>query len=268
MDFNSWNWFWSVCFGVTAVTIIISNSVSILILLKGRLRKRSHYLLINLAIADLLVGLLAIPIYMITVMSETKLVSRLVLDCVDMFTGLCSIFTLAVMSLERLHAIARPLRHRQLSSHSYIIAIVTPWILSLIVTSTRVLLDFYAMQHYQFLIVLIISLSTPLLITCIEYSVIWRKKASQLHHDVRARRETKLSKTLCLVTGAFVLTWVPFHVLIIVQNMCVPCRNLHLVVIFVIKLLQFSNSFINFIIYCARIGDYRKAVSEISFSCN
>ena len=77
------------------------------VLVKGRFRKRSLYLLIDLAIADLLVGLFAVPIYMITVISEDKFMPRVVFDSVDMFTGLSSIFTLTVISLERLFAISR-----------------------------------------------------------------------------------------------------------------------------------------------------------------
>jgi len=267
MNFNSWNWFWNVWFGVTAVVIIIGNSLSIAVLVKRRFRKRCHYLLIDLAIADLLVGLVAVPIYMITVISEAKLVSTVILDGVDMFTGLSSIFILTVISLERLFAISRPLRHRQLSSHSYMIAIATPWILSLVVTSARVLLDYSIMTHHQFAIVIIISLSTPLLITCTSYCVIWSQHASRMQSEVRTRREARLSKTLFLITGTFVLTWLPFQVLVVVANMCVPCRNMHIVVVFVLKLLQFGNSFLNFLIYCLRMPDYRKAVSNIVFKC-
>lgn len=267
MDFNTWNLFWSVSFGTIAIIIVISNFLSISILLKRRLRKRPHYLLIDLAIADLLVGLFAIPIYMITVISGGKLVSRLILDCVDMFTGFCSIFTLTVISLERLNAIARPLRHRQLSSQSYVIAIVTPWVLSLIVTSTRVLLACFVMNIHQFVIVTIVSLSTPLVISCIAYYIIWRIQASRPQNGVRARTESRLSKTLFLITGTFVLTWLPFQVLVIAVHMCVPCRNVHVAVFFVIKLLQFSNSFINFIIYCLRMRVYKNAVSEILARC-
>ena len=84
MNFNNWNWFWSVCFGVTAVLIIISNSLSVAVLVKQRFRKRPLYLLIDLAIADLLVGLPAVPIYMIEVISEGKLVPRAALDGADM----------------------------------------------------------------------------------------------------------------------------------------------------------------------------------------
>ena len=267
MNFNSWNWFWIVCFGVTAVVIIISNSLSIAVLVKRRFRKRSHYLLIDLAIADLLVGLFAVPIYIIAVISEGKLVSTVVLDGVDMFTGLSSIFTLTVISLERLFAISRPLRHRQLSSRSYVIAIATPWTLSIAVTSARVLQYYSIVTRHQFVAVIIVSLSTPLFITCTSYCVIWRKQASRIQNGVRARREERLSKTLFLITGTFVLTWLPFQVLVVVVNMCVPCGYMPIVVVFVLKLLQFSNSFLNFLIYCLRMPDYRKAVSNIFFKC-
>ena len=265
MNFNSWNWFWNVCFGVTAVAIIISNALSIAVLVKPRFRKRSHYLLLDLAIADLLVGLSAMPIYMITMNSEVKVVSPVVLDGVDMFTGLSSIFTLTVISLERLFAISRPLRHRQLSSHSYAIAIATPWILSLVVTLSRVLLYYSIVTHQQFLSVIIVSLSTPLFITCTSYCVIWRKQASRIQNGVRARREARLSKTLFLITGTFVLTWLPFQVALVVAYMCVSCGYMPIVVVFVLKLLQFSNSFLNFLIYCLRMPDYRKTVCNIFF---
>ena len=136
MDFNRWNIFWSFCFGVMAFAIIVANTLSISILFKRRLRKRSHYLLISLSIADLSVGLFAIPLYMILFISRQNVVPILAYDCVDLLTGLTSIFTLAVISLERLNAITRPLCHIQLTSHIYIVAIATPWIFSLIVTST------------------------------------------------------------------------------------------------------------------------------------
>ena len=74
MDFNRWNIFWSFCFGVMAFAIIVANTLSISILFKRRLRKRSHYLLISLSIADLSVGLFAIPLYMILFISRQNVV--------------------------------------------------------------------------------------------------------------------------------------------------------------------------------------------------
>ena len=188
-------------------------------------------------------------------------------DCVDMLTGLTSIFTLAVISLERLNAITRPLCHIQLTSHIYIVAIATPWILSLIVTSTRVLQHFLIFTAKQFLIVIIISLSTPLLISCIAHCIIWRKQASRIHNEVQARMEIKLFRTLLLITAIFVLSWLPFQVLTITMHLCITCRRIPVVIIFVAKLLQYSNSFINFVIYCLRMPDYRNALSQMLPNC-
>ena len=267
MDFNNWNTFWSVCFGVMAIIIVVGNSLSILILLKRRLRKRPHFLLISLAMADLLVGLFAIPMYMIMWLTRQAMVSSLVFDCVDMFTGFSSIFTLVFISLERLNAIVQPLRHRQLALHSYVIAVATPWILSIAVTSSRVLLGLAIIDVHQFLSVIITSLSTPLLIMCIAYCVIWRKEASRIYHTFRARSDARLSKTVLLITGMFMLTWMPFQVLVIVIVKCAACKKVSLVVVFVIKLLQFSNSVLNFFIYCFRMPNYRRALFSLLPSC-
>ena len=160
MDFNNWNLFWSFCFGLLSSLIIVGNALSISILSKRNLRKRSHFLLISLAIADLLVGLISVPFY-IAVKNMPYGIGILTLSyrCVDMITGLSSIFTLAAISLERLHAISLPFRHRQLTLRSYAIAIATPWVFSLIVTSFQVLKFFFVITLMEFTSVIIISLS-------------------------------------------------------------------------------------------------------------
>ena len=266
MDLDLWNTFFIICFGIMAVIIIVGNILAISVLLKRRFRKRPHFLLISLAIADLLVGLCAVPIYM-SLFTVSKRLMVVIYHCVDMFTGLSSIFTLAVISLERLNAIARPLRHRQLAISSYTIAIATPWILAVIVTSTRVLLGFSIMTIKQFSIVIIISLSTPLLTSCICYYIIWKKQVCRMNNEVLSRREAKLSRTLLLITVLFVLTWLPFQVLNVVLSICVSCERVPGVVVYVIKLLQYSNSFINFFIYCLRMSAYRNAVLLMFPSC-
>lgn len=263
MDFNKWNVFWSICFGVMAFMVIAGNAISIVILSTRRLRKRPHFLLISLAIADFLVGLLAIPVYMTVVISGAKLASKLAFDCVDMFTGFASTFTLAIISLERLNAIARPLHHRQLTLWSYSAAISLPWVLSSFITSFRVLLDFVFITVHQFLTIIIISLSTPLLISCISYSYIWKKQRTRIRNSFRQRYETRFSKTVFLITGTFLVTWMPFQILVIVFILCFPCRAIPVSVVFVIKLLQFSNSIVNFLIYCFRMPSYRKSLFAI-----
>ena len=245
--------------------VVLSNhrwkcSVHINILFKRRLRKRPHFLLISLAFADLLVGLIPVPLYIIIQYSRYRIFG-LVYIRVDMFAGLSSVFTLAAISLERLHAIARPLRHRQLTLRSYAIAIATPWIFSLTVTLVPV---FPFITSIQASSVIIISLSTPLLITCISYCIIWRKQSSRIPNETQARKDVHLNKTLLLITAIFVLSWLPFQVLAAVLNFCISCNsNKTLIILHVIKLLQYSNSFMNFLVYCFRMPDYRKALSQM-----
>ena len=159
----------------------------------------------------------------------------------------------------RLHAISRPLRHRQLTLRSYAIAIATPWIFSLIVSLSYLLSVFSVMTYHQFSYVIIISLSTPLLITCICYFIIGGKKASRIPNEDQARKNVHLNKTLLLITAIFVLSWLPFHVLNIVISSCVSCE-IFLVKLYVMKFLHYSNSFMNFLVYCFRMPDYRKAL--------
>ena len=257
IDFSDWNLYWSLSFGLLCFLIIVGNALSILILFNRRLRKRPHFLLINSAFADLLVGLIPVPLFI--TMADSSIIARFVYRSVDLFAGLSSIFTLAAISLERLHAIVRPLRHRQLTLRSCAIAIVTPWILSIIGTSVPV---FPFITYIQTSSVIIISLSTPLLITCVSYCIIWRKQASRIPSEVRARKNVHLNKTLLLITAVFVLSWLPFQVLPVLMSFCISCQILPMI-LYVAKFLQYSNSFMNFLVYCFRLPDFRKALSRM-----
>ena len=128
---------------VMAFLIVVGNSLTIATLLGKKFRKRSQFLLISLAFADLLVGC-ATKLYVIVQCRFFAL--SFVFNVLDMFAGLSSIFHLAVISLERLHATVRPLRHRQLSLKAYWVAIATPWVLSSSV-STLMKTRFRGMLH-------------------------------------------------------------------------------------------------------------------------
>ena len=265
MDFNNWNLFWSLCFGLLSFLIIVGNALSISILFKRRLRKRPHFLLISLAFADLLVGLIAVPLFIMNQANVLLHTAYWVYLCVDMITGLSSVFTLTAISLERLHAIARALRHRQLTLRSYAIAIATPWIFSLIVSLSYLLSVFSVITFLQLSYVITISLSTPLLITCIFYCIIWRKQSYRIPSEAQARKNVHLNKTLPLITAIFVLSWLSFHVSNIVDNFCASCEIFR--VVYVMKFLHYSNSFMNFLVYCFRMPDYRKALSRMHHKC-
>ena len=176
--------------------------------------------------------------------------------------------TLTAISLERLHAISRPLRHRQLTTRSYAIAIATPWIFSLIVSLSYLLSVFSVITFRQYFSgIIITSLSTSLLVTCISYCIIWGKQASRITpNEAQARKSVHLNKTLLLITAIFVFSWLPFHVLNIVIHFCASCE-FFIVQFYIVKFLHYSNSFMNFLVYCFRMPDYRKALSRMLHKC-
>ena len=259
MDLNTWNMFWRLCFGFLATLIVAGNILIIWMFFKLRRRKRSSFLLIGLGVADLLVGGLAIPLF-IAAFESASITTRRVFSIVDMFTSTSSIYTLAVISLERMFAIGWPLRHRTANFRIYICAISIPWIIAAIFT---VLTDVYVyiIKRYSVIYLLVLFPATPLLVMCVAYYVIWRKQKSPICNHNNVIREAKLANTLFFITGASVFTWLPFQILILLVNLQITANFSHLqMTIFIIRVLQYSNSFVNVIIYPLRIPEFKNCL--------
>ena len=266
MDFNSWNIVWSLCFGLLATVIVVGNLLTIWIFLKQRLRKRAHFLLISLTVADLLVGLLTVPLYIAinTVLYFGQLLGRSVFKFTDIFTAIASIFTLTAISLERMSAIGWPFRHRTLNFRVYMFAIAIPWILTSIFTSISLLLYLSIITLKDYMFCLILFLSTPLLVMCMAYFVIWRKQKTMMGNRNHVVREKRLAKTLLIITAASLLTWLPFQVLSLLaisgELGGFPYTS---IIVKIVKFLQFSNSLVNVIIYPFRIPGFKSGLLQI-----
>ena len=268
MDFNSWNILWSLCFGLSATLIVVGNLLTIWIFFKQRLRKRAYFLLISLAVADLLVGLLTVPLYIAIktaqYFGQPYLLGWSVLEFTDIFTAIASISTLAVISLERMYAIGWPFRHRTLNFRVYTFAIAIPWILTIIFTSIRLLLYLSIITLNDFMYFLILFLSTPLLVICTAYFVVWKKQKTMMGNRNHVVREKRLAKTLLIITAASLLTWLPFQILNLLairgELGGFPYINM---TVNIVKFLQFSNSLVNAIIYPFRIPEFKNALLQI-----
>ncbi|CAH3118289.1 unnamed protein product, partial [Pocillopora meandrina] len=266
MDLNTWNMFWRLCFGFLATLIVAGNILYIWMFSKLRRRKRSSFLLIGLGVADLLVGGLAIPLF-IAAFESTSITTWRVFNIVDMFTSTSSIYTLAVISLERMFSVGWPYRHRTANFRIYICAISIPWIIAAIFTVlTDVYLNFIIRDRVIYFLVLFPV--TPLLVMCVAYFVIWRKQKSPICNHNNIIRETKLANTLLLITGASVFTWLPFQIINILVNLYVFPSFSHLqLTVFIIRVLQYSNSFVNVIIYPLRIPEFKNFLLHLLRCC-
>lgn len=84
----------------------------------------------------------------------------------------------------------------------------------------------------------------------------------------RADSEKKLAVTLFIVTAVFIVTWLPFQIINVIvfrcrkyRIFCIPPINL----IYFCKLLNYSNSLINPVVYSLRLPDFRVALKKIIF---
>ena len=270
MDVNSWNVVWGLCFGLLATLIVVGNLVTIWIFLKQRLRKRAYFLLISLAVADLLVGMLTIPLYTaintMLYLSRPHLSLLHVSNLTDIFTSTASIVTLAAISLERMYGIGWPFRHRTLSFRVYMFAIAISWILAAILTSIVILAHFSIITLENAIYTRTLFLSTPLLLMCIAYYVVWKKQKTMMGNQNHIVREKRLAKTLFIITAASLLTWLPYQILFLLVYFNVT-GNLPDATFSIIKFLQFSNSLVNVIIYPFRITEFKNALRQIHRSC-
>ena len=267
MDFNSWNIFWGIYFGVLVTLIIAGNVLTIWIFFKQRRQKRSYSLLISLAVADLLVGIFAVPFYIKAVVSQGY-AWFLVSISADVFTGITSIYTLAVISLERMFAVGWPLRHRTVNYRVYICTISIPWIIAAIFTTSMLLKIHNMIGREYFLYFLVLTPGIPLITICVANFVVWKKQKTPFRSRNHNKREVKLAKTLVLITGTSLFTWLPFQILNILFELKVT-ENFHLfqLTLFIIKTLQFSNSFVNVIIYPFRIPEFKRTFFQILNFC-
>ena len=78
----------------------------------------------------------------------------------------------------------------------------------------------------------------------------------------RQNQEARFSMTILILTVGSFITWVPFQCVNVIfiqlsSSMLIPWSTL-----FLKKLLQLSNSFVNFVVYFLRFPRYRKALSS------
>ena len=116
---------WSAVLSIECLAIVILNIITIIVFVKQRqLQRKSTYLIIHLAIVDLLVGAVSGPmqIHLFFLWCYGKswsiTLSRISL-AIRPFFSFASIVNLTFISLERVHATYRPFKHRLIKKWVY-----------------------------------------------------------------------------------------------------------------------------------------------------
>ena len=267
---------WTVLFITEAVAIIAGNLFSIVKFTEtGQLHKRSSYLLINLAAADILVGACAIPMWVYLIGGQDELWSAnsgLALEAykaIDVISGLGSILSLTLVSLERLWATLWPLRHRVLKTRTYILGIAFVWLIACVTTAAGMTARHASPSARILFYISVVILSVCCVTISVANLVIWIHVGNRRvlsHCRNAASQERRLTITLLVVTLVSLIAWLPFVILNMV-NTFLPSVNLNVTLIYSAKLLHYGNSCANVFVYSLRIVEFRKAFEKI-FCCH
>lgn len=81
--------------------------------------------------------------------------------------------------------------------------------------------------------------------------------------SLEAKRERKAAKTLAIITGVFVICWLPFFIIALLMPLCGPLCEPPKVVFEIFLWLGYVNSTLNPIIYTIFSPDFRSAFKRI-----
>ena len=267
---------WMATFLTELIVIVLINLFTLATFARNRhLRKRSTYLVINLTIADLLLGVAAV---LLTILEPYILESHNILGehfnwyaflylTLETLFPAASLANLSLISLERLHATIYPFRHCLIREQVYFTVITFSWLLALLFASMMAILVtlraqftlfFYAFASYCFITVLIITVSYVIIILNV-------KSSPQSHiFGSKLLAEKKLSITLFAMTVASFLTILPWAVWVMLRHIWCELSpaiayRFHLTFV----ALYLCNSIVNPIIYALRMQEFRKAARKL-----
>ena len=256
----------SIAFILSFLAIVIGNlHVIVLFAVNRRLRKRSLFLVINMAFADLMLGAVTLPVYIYFVgfyyqlwPGRWTITLEILLSIVTIFFSQAALISAAFISFERFYAIYWPFKHRTLSMRTYRTIIFTMWALTFMITAITTLdlfisykpAVYFWMSYVSFLIFIICGCNIG----------IWRKfrLGNTTLQQTRRSLNKRLTKTLLFVSILALLSWLPLVSFICLTNLYgiqIPLKYY-----FLVNVINYSNSFTNPVVYALRIPEFRETL--------
>ena len=254
-------------FILSSVLIIAGNLLTLVLFTVTKpLRRKSLFLVINMAFADLLLGTFSVPFYIYFTGDAYQLWTAkygfylMVFKCIDVIFSFGSFLSAAFISCERLYAVYCPFKHRLLSTKTYRIAIFILWTFAALLSTILYLLSVFTSIRSALYVSVLVLLGLTVII-CVCNIAIWRNFKHQSidsQHRNGASRNRRLTKTLLLVSILALLCWLPLiilNILIFITKTSIPLKFYEMA-----NILNYSNSFVNPIVYVFRIPEFQQAL--------
>ena len=254
--------------------IVGGNMLAIILFAKEKkLRRKSLFLVMNMALADVMLGAVALPLYVYLIVGPyyqlwTAKANTFMLyfyHFLDVTFSQSSLISAGFISCERFYAIYWPLKHQTMSMRAYSIVIFMVWSLAILTGS---IVFFLSYHQKSFKTAALSWMSFPLsflFIVCACNISIWRKVRKRnialLQQNRAASQNQRLTKTLLFVSAISVLSWLPLVVvnyLTVVQEVGGVVTDL---IVGIITIINLSNSILNPFVFVLRIPEFRQALS-------
>lgn len=240
----------------------------------SRLRTITNYFVVSLAVADILVGVVSIPIWISMLLYSSG--GRTLQDVyyvLDLFAGTCSILHLVTISLERFFAVVHPIRHRNTSAKVYFISLVVIWVIPAVACVAALKVK-EINQQANMLFLFIGFFVIPLLVILFTYAMIWRAASNRIQPSQDSsrsmKRDMRIAVTIALVIGFFVIAWLPFFIVQLLLVFCEKCQPgiySRTEILLFLKFMHYSNSAVNPIVYAVKIPEFRRAFKQLVSVC-
>ena len=268
---------WLVVLIIECLAILILNIMTIAVFVKKKrqLQRRSTYLIIHLAIVDVLVGAVSGPLQIEIKMEwlcplwnyrrNTLWSHRLSFLFLHLFY-FTSLTNLIAISLERLHATFCPFRHRFMRKWVYRAIIIVIWLIPICREVAQIFLweiaDLLVINTYLYLPFYTVSL----FVICVSYILIIIKVRCSRHPQIhsRSKRERKLTGTALIVSLVSLLCFLPAMIYLACLHLSFTCfMNVHIYM--AVSVLCLGNSLVNPIIYSLRMPGFREGLLQLVY---
>ena len=266
---------WCVIFSLEALVALTTNTVVIIVFLQNAcLRKQTSILLLNLAVADLVVSLLAIPGWVYILGGWANLwkdtwanpIVQMVYLGIDMAGAFASVTNHGGIAVERLIATVMPFTYRSRKKKITAQSITIVWTCALVIPALTVV-GFHVLRSNMFgffvwmpfLSVLLLVIATSYLILLCRVKMVTRN----LNQESDCQRNHRFTVTALIVCVVSLIAWLPFMIMTGISVITHIDHDLHRVSI--VKLLHYFNSFSSILVYWFRIPRFKNAVCTLVF---
>lgn len=261
--------------------------------LNRKLHTVTNYFLVSLAIADALVGALAIPCAILTDMGIPRndlYLCLLMLSVLIMLTQ-SSIFSLLAVAVERYVAIFLPFHyHSTMTPRNALLVILVTWVLAFLIGLVPLMgwhktpaesgfcffvtvVDMTYMVYFNFFACVLV----PLVVMFLIYAQIFITVKRQMRRiaadrgahgtgEADIKKEMKTATSLFLVLFLFTVCWIPLHIINCFLLLCPTCQ-VPLPLLLTAIILSHANSAVNPFLYAYKMKSFREAFMGIFLCC-